>query len=139
MMRPTTVTPCVYLLPDDFTGWATVTFAVASMASLPLEDGARLVVVPPDGHLQTSSPQELGIVSQRFYVIDAHGKRTAIDQPEAHHGADPNAAWKAHGRKVVLGFYTGFATDDEGRHVFERFYVGVGPAGDAPHWPNRSE
>jgi len=132
------VTPCVYLVPDGFAGWATICFAVTGAEPLVREDGARLIRIPADGYLETSSPQELGILNQRFYFVDGAGTRTPLDRPAAKYGADPNAAWKQHDRPVVLGFHTGTADDDEGHHMFERFYVGHGPAGDPPGWRSRA-
>lgn len=129
------VTPCVYLIPQGFSGWVTLELAVAGAAPLPREAGARLIAVPPDGTLRTASPQEIGIIDHEFWFVDAEGTRTPIDEPESRYDADPNAAWRRHDRPVVLGFHTGDATDDAGRHVFERFYVGAGPAGDPPGWP----
>jgi hypothetical protein len=128
------VTPCVYLIPEGFTGWVTIEFAVLGAAPLPREGGARLIVVPRTGTLRTASAQELGIIDHQFWFVGAQGTRTPIDEPEAHYGADPNAAWMVYDHPVVLGFHTGDATDALGRHVFERFYVGVGPAGDFPEW-----
>jgi hypothetical protein len=46
-----------------------------------------------------------------------------------------NAAWMAYDCPFVLGFHTGDATDAAGRHMFERFYIGAGPADDPPGWP----
>jgi hypothetical protein len=130
------VTPCIYLIPEGFTGWVTIELAVAGAPPLSREGGARLIAVPPSGRLKTSSPQELGIIDDHeFWFVDAHGVRTRIDHPETHHGADPNAAWKAYRHPVVLSFCTGEALDTDGRHVFERFYIGAGPAGDPPGWP----
>jgi len=129
------VTPCVYLIPEGFTGWVTIELAVAGAPPLPREREARLIAVPPSGRVRTSSPQELGIVDHQFWFVDPRGRRTAIDEPESHHGADPNAAWQTHPHPVVLGFCTGEALDASGRHLFERFYIGAGPAGDPPGWP----
>ena len=125
-------TPCVYLIPAGFTGWVTIELSVLGAPPLPHEDGARVITVPPSGKVMTSSPQEIGIVDHRFFIVVATGARTPIDEPEATYDADPDAASKAYDRPVVLGFQTGDATDQTGRHVFERFYVGPGPAGEPP-------
>jgi hypothetical protein len=129
------VTPCVYLIPEGFAGWVTIELAVAGAPPLPREGRARLIAVPPSGLLRTSSPQELGIIEHEFWFVDALGVRTRIDQPETQYRADPNAAWKAYSHPVVLGFCTGDARDANGKHLFERFYIGAGPAGDPPGWP----
>lgn len=133
--EPRHAPPAVYLLPEGFTGWVTVEYASPGAAALPEEHGARIIHVPADGKLRTSSPQELGIVDNRFYFVDGAGARTPIAEPEAAHGTPPDEASKRHDHAVVLGFETGDATDQTGRHVFERFYVGVGPAGEPPRWP----
>src|SRR5512140_2798338 len=96
------VTPCVYLIPEGFTGWVTLEYAAPDGPPLPREAGARVIAVPPGGRLRTSSAQELGIIENRFYFVDGAGRRTPIDEPEAQYGADPNAAWQPHGRPVVL-------------------------------------
>lgn len=133
--EPKRAIPAVYELPEGFTGWVTVEYASPGAAALPEDHGTRIVRVPADGTLRTSSPQALGIVDNRFYFMDGAGKRTPIAEPEAAHGAPPDEASKRHEHAVVLGFETGDATDQAGHHVFERFYVGVGPAGEPPGRP----
>jgi len=122
----------VYVLPAGFTGWVTVEFAVPGAPALPREEGARLLRVPADGRLATSSPQELGIIDHHYWFDDGDGSRTPIDDPAAHYGADPGVAERRHDQPVVLGLHTGTMSDAGGTHVFERFYVGTGPAGDPP-------
>jgi hypothetical protein len=133
--EPKHATPAIYEIPNGFTGWVTVEYGVSSTAALPEDRGARVIRVPPDGKLRTSSPQELGIVDHRFYFVDGAGKRTPIEDREAAPGAAPDEAAKPHDHPVVLGFETGDATDATGHRVFERFYVGAGPASQPPDWP----
>ncbi|HEX2687258.1 MAG TPA: hypothetical protein VHN14_11595 [Kofleriaceae bacterium] len=132
--EPKHAIPTIYELPNGFTGWVTVEYAVPAAAALPEERGARVIRIPPDARLQTSSPQWLGIVDNRFYFVDGTGRRTPIDDREATPDAAPNEAGKSHDHPVVLRFETGDMTDATGRHVFERFYVGLGPAGEPPGW-----
>jgi hypothetical protein len=128
--EPKHAVPAVYELPEGFTGWVTVEYAAPEAAALPEDHGARRIRVPAAGKLRTSSPQELGIVDNRFYFVDGAGRRTPIAEPEAAHGAAPDEASKRHDHPVVLGFATGDAADATGHRVFERFYIGVGPAGE---------
>jgi hypothetical protein len=124
--------PAIYEIPYDFVGWVTVEYAVPDAPALPEQRGARVIRVPGSGRLRTSSRQELGVVSNRFYFVDGAGTRTPIDDPEAGPGAAPDEAARPHDHPVVLGFETGVATDAAGRRVFERFYVGPGPVGAPP-------
>jgi hypothetical protein len=122
------VTPSIYLVPDGFSGWVMIEFEVAGAPPLPSEDGQRLFIVPRDGTLQTSSPQELGrIVKERYYFLGSDGRRTPIPKP-----ADPNAAYAAHPEPRILGSATRIETGDGQDRLFDLFYVGHGPAGDPP-------
>jgi hypothetical protein len=128
--EPKHAIPAIYEIPEGFTGWVTIEYAVSSAPALPDDRGTRMIRVPASGRLRTSSPQELGIVDNQFYFSDGTGKRTPIDDPEARHGAAPDEAARRHDHPVVLGFETGDTTGSSGRRVFERFYVGLGPAGE---------
>lgn len=124
----------MYLIADGFTGWVTVEYAVKGAPPLPVKDGKRIITVPKSGIVRTSSPQEFGVINLRFYYVDGEAKRAPIAWPASKHGADPNAASQRHPAAVVLGFTTGDAKLETGVHVFERFYVGRGPAPEPPDW-----
>ena len=132
--RQTRVTPAVYLISEGVTGWVTIEYAVDGAAVFPLQDGARVISVPKAGRVQTSSPQEVGTISLRFYSVDAEARRTPIEWPAGEHGGGIDAASQTYPAPVILEFHTGTATDEVGRHVFEQFYVGRGPATDPPTW-----
>lgn len=129
------VPPTSYEIPQGFTGWVVVEFAVPGAPALPDDHGVRLIRVPAGGVVRTSSPQQVGRLDNRFYFVDAAGARAPIDEPEARPGAAPDEAARRHDRPVVLGFETGDITDAAGHRVFERFYVGPGPAGQPPRAP----
>jgi hypothetical protein len=130
--REPRVPPTSYEIPQGFSGWVTVEFSVADAAALPDDHGTRLIRIPASGALRTSSPQEIGILDNHFYFVDPAGARTPIDDAEARHGAAPDEPTRRHDHPVVLGFHTGDASGATGRRVFERFYVGTGPAGEPP-------
>jgi len=126
------VPPTNYEIPQRFTGWVTVEFEIAEAPALPDDHGARLIRVPSGGVMRTSNRQVLGILDNHFYFLDAAGARVPIDEPAARPDAAPDEAAKPHDRPVVLGFETGDIRDASGHRVFERFYVGPGPAGTPP-------
>jgi len=124
--------PAIYEIPDDYTGWVIVEYAVPGAPALPEQRGERVIRLPESGKLRTSSPQTTGIVHNRFYFVDGTGTRTPIVDRERTTGAAPGEAARSHDRPVVLGFETGVAIDASGRRAFDRFYVGPGPAGAPP-------
>jgi hypothetical protein len=129
------VTPSIYLIPEGFTGWVTIEYEVADAPPLPFEDGHRLFIIPRSGRLETSSPQELGrIVRERYYYVHADGRRTPIRKPESEYGASGDVAAEVHPAPVILASGVGSSTGASGRHVYEQFHVGRGPAADPPGW-----
>src|SRR2546426_5237374 len=52
-----------YLIPDGYAGWLCISYGVSGAPGLPMEDDFRLVVFPPSGIVETSSP---GLSLPRF-------------------------------------------------------------------------
>ena len=124
-----------YQIPAGYTGWVTVEFSVAEAAPLVSRDGVRQIRVSASGTLATATPQQRGIVHNRFFFVDDAGHTTAIEWPESMHGADPQTANRTHDQPVILRLVTGDATEGNRRRTFEQFYVGRGPSGEPPGVP----
>lgn len=125
-------TPCRYDLPAGFTGWIVVRFAVEGAPPLPIEEARRVFRIPAGGYLETSSPQEAGILDHAYAYVDAAGRRTPLENLGLR---APGAAYVAHPAVVVCGYNTGDRVVGGERRWYEGFYVGRGPAGDPPMWP----
>ncbi len=98
--------PCVYELPEGFTGWAFVEFEVRGAPPLPHRDGKLLVSFPPSGRIVTSSSIEQSFAKDEFYFIGK--KRTPL--PVSMGGSD--------------GLIWGQVTGVTGARTFQRFFVG---------------
>ena len=127
------VPPTRYDVPAGFDGWVILEYGVAGAPALPVDHGTRVVVIPAGGRLATSTPQQLGIIHNRFFFVAADGTRTAIVDADP---IAPNAGHRAHPEPVISGFNTGTRPDGERTRTFESFHVGRGPAGDPPPWPD---
>jgi hypothetical protein len=128
-------TPTVYEIPASYTGWVIVQFDAPAAAALPVESGKRVLRIPPDGFLATSSQQETGILHQEFYQIDANGQRTQLEDVSLRQDIGPRASEMTFPEVVVCCLHTGDRTEDGHREMFEGFYVGRGPSGADPPWP----
>jgi hypothetical protein len=81
--------PEKWIIPENYTGWLRLDYAVNGASPLPLENGFYLVKVPLTGRLGTSSPYNGSIDKDDFLVATSHGleklalsqQRMAIDQP----------------------------------------------------------
>lgn len=132
-MREHHVPPTRYDLPAGFDGWVIVEYGVVGAPPLPVEHGTRVMTIPAGGRLVTSTPQERGIIHNRFFFVAADGTRTPIVDADP---IAPNAGYRAHPEPVISGFNTGTRRDGERTRTFEGFHVGRGPAGDPPPWPD---
>ena len=132
--RPHT-TPVVYELPVDLTGWVVIEFEVPSAPPLPMIGKERVIVVPRDGYLATSSRQEFGILHLRYVAVDADGRRTPLVDASLDRETGPGAATRTYPQPVVCCSESGVGSRGTGaQRKFEGFYVGRGPAGEMPIW-----
>jgi hypothetical protein len=78
-----------WIIPENYSGWLRLDYAVNGAPPLPLESGAYLVRMPSTGRLETSSPYNGSINKDEFLVVTSHGleklalsqQRMAVDKP----------------------------------------------------------
>jgi len=80
-------TPDHFLLPDGFTGWVYVRYDDPSCAPLDMRDGRRVVRIPADGRLCTSTPYETGSARDLYEYIRPDGTTRPLDNAEISLGA----------------------------------------------------
>lgn len=72
-------TDVIYEFPQDFEGEFAVIYNVASAPALTKEDDYTVVKINEQGYMLTSTPtQQYGTVTDKYFYVDANGKRTAI-------------------------------------------------------------
>ncbi len=72
------VTPEIFLIPSGYRGTVKVVFNEPCGSKESLEGNKRLYIIPENGVLITQFKQELGIINQEYYYIDAKGGRQLI-------------------------------------------------------------
>lgn len=65
--------PEKWIIPENYTGWLRLDYAIAGAPSLPMEGGAYLVRMPQSGRLETSSPYNPSIDKNGFFMTTGHG------------------------------------------------------------------
>jgi hypothetical protein len=69
-----------YLIPVDFAGEFRVVYGEPCGLNPPLENGRRLLQVPPDGLLILQYPSKSGFVDNEYYWVDEHGARSKAEE-----------------------------------------------------------
>jgi hypothetical protein len=118
-----TRTPCVYELPERFTGWVLITFDRTGEPPLPERDGDLIFRIGPDGRLATSSRIEFGWAGDEYFYVGAARTKLAV------------TGWGGGGS--VWGGANGEVKRPGLKPlVFEMFYVGSEAAFKATKAPN---
>jgi len=65
-----------YLIPADFAGEFRVVYGEPCGLNPPLENGRRLLQVPPNGLLILQYPSKSGFLDTEYYWVDEHGARS---------------------------------------------------------------
>lgn len=63
------------LVPEGYVGWIKIRYSVADAPPLPIEDGYRLIRIPPSGLLQTSSNPEYGWARDEYFYYSGERRR----------------------------------------------------------------
>ena len=71
-----------YLIPDGYAGWLCISYGVSGAPGFPLEDDFRLVVFPPSGIVETSSPGLPGESYRTQYFYYQDGRRRVLESKE---------------------------------------------------------
>jgi hypothetical protein len=70
--------PCVYELPEGFTGWVLITFERSGEPTIPVKDGKLIFQIGPDGRLVTSSSVEFGWASDEYVYVGTTRTKLAV-------------------------------------------------------------
>jgi hypothetical protein len=109
-----------HLLPDGFSGWTEVRYAVPEAAALPVVDGAVLFEYPSSGRIETSSKWVSGVRRHDFEILAPSGRQTISEL-----GPD-RGVWgrytsqrigKASGPSPQVDVTTGFFVGSREEHV----------------------
>lgn len=68
--------------PGGYAGWAYVQYGNPACPPLPMANGRRLIRIPADGRLCTSSSYNTGYAADEFAFVYADGARTRIPSDE---------------------------------------------------------
>src|ERR1700744_4682575 len=58
-----------WIIPENYTGWLRLDYAIRGAPPLPLKDGAWIVQMPPSGRLETSSGYNDAFARNEYFVI----------------------------------------------------------------------
>lgn len=107
----TTRRPCVYRIPEGFTGWVLIEFDQTNSPPL-RENGGKLIFdIGRDGRLYTSSGLETGWARDEYY-IDNGSKKLSVSN------------WGGGG--MIWGSSTGLSQVQGARGIsYENFFVGT--------------
>jgi len=67
--------PEKWIVPENYTGWLRLDYAINGTPPLPIESGAYVVRMPQSGRLQTSSRFSSSIDQNEFFMATAYGLR----------------------------------------------------------------
>ncbi|MGZ8888877.1 MAG: DUF6843 domain-containing protein [Halobacteriota archaeon] len=105
LLKPQERDPSLYLFPQGYTGPVTIQYGQKDAAPLPMEDGYVVHRIPESGILNTSTSEPLyGVATDKYYYVDAQGKRTELDMMQYIHGG---AIGGKYGDPPSLRFFVG--------------------------------
>lgn len=85
----TSSTNDIYLIPEGYEGDIRVNYNVQGAPVLEKEGKFDLIPIRDDGTYDTSKPEmEYGLVTDRYYYVNSHGRRTPIDERCVHVGGN---------------------------------------------------
>jgi hypothetical protein len=105
-------TPCVYEVPEGFTGWVLIENNRNDCPPLPTENGKLIFKIGKDGRLCTSSTMEVGWAKDEYYYVG--NSRTVI----------PDTA-PGKGGFIWGGANGSVQTAGQKEKTFEIFFVGT--------------
>ena len=124
------VTPEIFLIPSGYRGQVKVIFNEPCGQKEAYEGKKRLYIIPESGVLITQFKQELGIINQEFYYVDAKGNRTPIPEMEMadFNQDDSTKHFPNEPPRDKLGMFFGFTGGSEStgekKYEFYGIYVG---------------
>lgn len=128
---PKKVTPEIFLIPSDYHGMVKIIFGQACGEQESKEDKKRVYVIPENGILISKFKQELGIINQEYYFIDAKGGRTLIPQMDLADFNEKTSTQKNPNEpsRNQVGIFDGgtgiVQNEGEEKYEFFTFYVGT--------------
>lgn len=87
-----TRTPDTFYIPRGYVGWVRIEHSAAGAPPLEQKDGHRLIRIPSNGRLRTSSPLLGGLADDRYYYVDSAGK---LEELEINNPWSPNGRIRA--------------------------------------------
>jgi hypothetical protein len=104
-----TRTPCIYEIPAGYTGWVIIEFECPDANAIPQKNGNLFFRIEASGRLRTSSKQEYGWASDRYF--DSTGLKMK------------QTSWGEGG--MIWAGSTGSSQKANGRiHYYQTFFVG---------------
>ncbi|MGH9461554.1 MAG: DUF6843 domain-containing protein [Vicinamibacteria bacterium] len=72
----------VYEIPEDFRGWIRIDYSVPQCPELEVSEGRRIIRIPDDGRLCTSSDLEVGVAVDEFFLVgETRAKVLEVGEP----------------------------------------------------------
>jgi hypothetical protein len=64
-----------WIIPENYTGWLRLDYAVSGAPMLPIDHGVYVVRMPAAGRLETSSPYNSTVDQNEYFVVSGPGLR----------------------------------------------------------------
>ena len=111
-----------YLIPEGYAGWLCVSYGVPGAPPLPMEEGFRLVVFPPDGLVSTSSPALIGegYMNEYLYYVGDHRRSMNV-------GKEMGGGYTEEGPDRSKGFAVKFWVSRDAKADSEKYVSGRDP------------
>ena len=105
-------TPCVYEIPEGFTGWVLIDYGRSDCPPIAVKDGRLVFRLGKDGRFCTSSTLQLGVAKDEYYYV-GNSRREL-----------PVTGWGGGG--LIWGGSTGSVqTPGLKEKTYENFFVGT--------------
>jgi uncharacterized protein DUF6843 len=105
-------TPCVYDIPEGFTGWVLIEFERSDCPAIPKPDGKLVFSIGKDGRVCTSSKMEVGWANDEYYYVGTSRRKLPATAPGV--------------GGMVWGAGTGSSqTMSQKPRVYETFFIGT--------------
>ena len=123
-----------FVLPTDYAGWVVIEYGVEGGHTPSSTDGRDQVPVPKSGKIQLTTPYKSGVLNDRYTRSNGTPIRTLsgekLTRSEEHEATRSTPFVCCGGTRTYEDVSAG-----KPKRTFDYFYVGKGPAGDAPTIP----
>ncbi len=108
--KPSNIRTWRFLIPEGYTGWVRIEFEIPNTPALPGKNGEYTLTIPSDGKLRTSSTEQYGAATDKYFYISGQGRRSL---PTSGHEA------------LIWGKINGETRGPSGTKKYEEFFVGT--------------